>query len=106
MVGAKSAAQLDLEIAEYLASKARRDGKGPRAKKAPRLPRYDERTGGWRGGDSRTLYAFTVHRTGRTFVRPGGQVVNMGPEVTVRIATREEAEDLWQKPLHVGWNVA
>lgn len=98
MVSRKSAAQLDREIAEYLADKPRRG----RAS----LPRYDERKGMWRGGDGRTLYAFTGLRTGSTLVRPGGRTVNIGPEVTVRIATREEAERLWQSPLHSGWTVA
>jgi hypothetical protein len=85
------------------------------AKSAPRkkttLPRYTEQHG-WTGGDSRTLYAFTDRRTGKVGVHPGGGsskaklLMHWGPEADVRIATRSEAEDLWQRPLHVGWNVA
>lgn len=70
------------------------------------LPRYDERKGLWRGGDSRTLYAFTSLQTGRTWVAPGGTEMYWGPEATVRVATRDEAEELWQRPLHPGWTVA
>jgi hypothetical protein len=32
--------------------------------------------------------------------------MNWGPEATVRVATRGEAEELWQRPLHPGWTVA
>ncbi len=114
MVATKSAAQLEDEIAEYLARKPAQSGKTRRASRAQGatralrtpLPRYDERKGAWRGGDGRTLYAFIGHLTGHMVVRPGGQVTNMGPEVTVRVATRDEAERLWQNPLHVGWRVA
>lgn len=84
-------------------------------KSAPRkkvsLPRYDERRG-WTGGDSRTLYAFTDRRTGSVDVHPGGGgagkklLMHSGPELTVRVASRSEAEELWQRPLHVGWKVA
>lgn len=70
------------------------------------LPRYNTRRGLWSGGDSRTLYAFTSLATGRTWVVPGGYDMNWGPEVTVRVATRAEAEELWQRPLHPGWSVA
>ena len=78
------------------------------AKKAA-LPRYTERQG-WIGGDSRTLYAFTDRRTGKVGVYPGGGgsnkklLMHVGPEADVRIATRAEAEELWQSPLK-GWNV-
>jgi len=84
------------------------------AKPAPRkkvvLPRYDDRRG-WTGGDSRTLYAFTDRRTGRVAVYPGGGagkklLMRVGPEADVRVATRPEAEELWQSPLHAGWKVA
>ena len=74
------------------------------------LPRYTERQG-WIGGDSRTLYAFTDRRTGKVGVYPGGGgsnkklLMHVGPEADVRIATRAEAEDLWQSPLK-GWNVS
>lgn len=73
-----------------------------------KLPRYDERRG-WHGGDSRTLYAFTDARTGRTVVRPGhvSAMRDVGPAVSsIRVATRDEAERLWQSPLHAGWTVA
>jgi hypothetical protein len=70
------------------------------------LPRYNARRGMWSGGDSRTLYAFTSVVTGRTWVVPGGYQMNWGPEVTVRVATRAEAEEMWQPSLHPGWTVA
>lgn len=80
------------------------------ARKKADLPRYDERRG-WIGGDSRTLYAFTDRRTGDVFVYPGGGagkklLMHAGPEADVRVASRSEAESLWQSPLHVGWKVA
>jgi hypothetical protein len=80
-----------------------RNAAGPRR---GALPRYNARRGVWSGGESRTLYAFTSLMTGRTWVVPGGYVMNWGPEVTVRVATRDEAEELWQRPLHSGWTVA
>jgi hypothetical protein len=94
---AKSGKQLDREIAQSLS-------------KGARLPRYDEKRG-WIGGDSRTLYAFTGRRTGAVEVYPGGGsgkklLMHWGPEADVRIATRDEAERLWQNPLHAGWKVA
>jgi hypothetical protein len=70
------------------------------------LPRYNARRGMWSGGDSRTLYAFTSLATGRTWVVPGRYQMNWGPEVTVRVATRAEAEEMWQPSLHPGWTVA
>jgi hypothetical protein len=97
MVSAKSAEQLEREIAEYLAEKPRHT---PR-----KLPHYDQRKG-WCGGDRRTLYAFIDKRTGHVVVRPGGLLPRIGPEATVRIATRGEAERLWQSPLSSGWKVA
>jgi len=93
----KSDAELAQEIAEFLAQ-------APPSRRQ-KMPRYDARKGVWRGGDSRTLYAFIGHRTGQVFVRPGGDVINVGPEVTVRMATRDEAEREWQNPLHAGWKV-
>lgn len=60
--------------------------------------------GGWQGGDDRTLYTITDRRTGRVLVRPGHELRG-GPEVDIRMATREEAEEHWQRPLHVGWKV-
>lgn len=32
--------------------------------------------------------------------------MNWGPEADVRVATRTEAEEHWQNPLHAGWKVA
>jgi len=73
-------------------------------------PSYDEQHG-WMGGDSKTLYAFTDKRTGKVTVRPGGGrgkpgLHHIGPEASVRVATRAEAEAHWQDPLHPGWVVA
>lgn len=59
--------------------------------------------GEWRG-DSTTLYHFTDQHTGRVFVRP--PMAGIGPACDVRVATRVEAETLWQCPLHTGWRVA
>lgn len=80
-----------------------------KARKKVSLPRYDERRG-WVGGDSKTLYTFTAHRTGAVGVYPGGGagkklLMHWGPEADVRLATRPEAEEHWQSPLHAGWNV-
>jgi hypothetical protein len=61
---------------------------------------------GWTPGDGDTLYAITDTRTGRTFVRPGHEFRGIGPEATIRVATRAEAEMHWQNPLHKGWKVA
>lgn len=68
-------------------------------------PRYTSRHG-WTGGDSRTLYAFTDARSGDVTVRPGGSATGIGPACSVAIATRAQAESLWQSPLHSGWRVA
>lgn len=68
------------------------------------LPRYSEARG-WRGGAKNTLYAITDRRTGRVIVRPRENMRGVGPEVTVRLATRAEAETHWQRPLHSGWKV-
>ncbi len=68
------------------------------------LPRYSE-SGGWRGGAKKTLFAITDKRTGRVIVRPREQMRGVGPEVRVRVATRAEAEQHWQSPLHSGWKV-
>jgi hypothetical protein len=80
-----------------------------KARKKASLPRYDARRG-WVGGDTRTLYTFTADRTGAVGVYPGGGsgkklLMHWGPEANVRIATRPEAEEHWQRPLHAGWNV-
>jgi hypothetical protein len=125
----KSAAEFELDIAEFLAEKPRpapkkataRDrvlaaaeglvekprparNKGP-ARQRVKLPRYNARKGAWKGGDSRTLYAFGDPATGGVRVVPGGYPMLYGPQATVRIATRDEAEQHWQHPL-VGWKVA
>jgi hypothetical protein len=72
-----------------------------------RMPRWDKRRGAWVGGDSHTLYTFTDTRTGCKWVRPGALTFGALWEcATVRVATRAEAEELWQSPLHVGWTVA
>lgn len=99
--------------ADYVQARAegigRQSEQGPRnaaARRRGSLPRYNARRGLWSGGDSRTLYAFTSLATGRTWVVPGGYAMNWGPEATVRVATRDEAEELWQRPLHPGWTVA
>lgn len=66
---------------------------------------YDARKG-WQGGMGTALYAVTDKRTGAIQVRPGDWFAGIGPEVTIRVATRDEAERLWQSPLHSGWIVA
>ena len=60
----------------------------------------------WEGWDMNTLYAITDNRTGKLLVRPGFDMRSIGPEVTIRVATRTEAEERWQKPLHAGWTVS
>lgn len=105
-----------LEAAGFVVEEGEDDGKDDAASSSPEvrnaarrprntLPRYDKRKGMWRGGDSRTIYAFTSPETGRTWVMPGQYTMNWGPNVTVRVATRAEAEELWQNPLHPGWTV-
>lgn len=75
-------------------------------------PAFRSKLGRWTGGDKDTLYAFTDKATGKTFVRPGGgtkasSLMNgIGPEATVRVATKSEAEEHWQAPLHSGWKTA
>ena len=84
-----------------------------RRRNSSKLPRWSDKSG-WVGGDSRTLYAFTDKLIGKVTVRPGNksQMRGIGPNATVRVATREEAQRLWgggndgQGPLHPGWKVA
>lgn len=78
------------------------------AKSTVTLPRFRPKQGTWTGGDSMTLYAFTSKVTGKTFVRPGHKhdMRTIGPDAEVRVATKAEAEELWQNPLHSGWKVA
>lgn len=72
---------------------------------AIRLPTWSNKRG-WEGGDSHRLYAFIDNLTGGVVVRPGGRSINgVGPNATVRPATRLEGEEHWQKPLHSGWKV-
>lgn len=69
-------------------------------------PKYSVKRGAWLGGDSRTLYTFTGKVTGEKIVHYGGYpIFKIGPEATVTVATRDEAEALWQNPLHSGWTV-
>lgn len=81
------------------------------ARSRTRLPRWNEQRG-WIGGDNRTLYVFTYPDTGNVYVRPGGGTnkvllgLNYGPTTNVRVASREEAEEHWQNPIHPGWKVA
>lgn len=61
--------------------------------------------------DAKTLYAVTDNRINKTFVHPGAglqkRLAGCGMTVlTVRIAMQQEAEALWQNPLHSGWTVA
>lgn len=78
---------------------------GARTLKGANLPKRDKRSGSWRGGDTRTLYTFIDSRTGDKVVKPGGGpfYVTSEPSVTVRVATKAEAEQHWQRPLHAGW---
>lgn len=69
------------------------------------MPTWND-TKGWTGGNDRTLYAFTDTRTGRVVVRPVYDTRGIGPAATVRVATRTEALEQWQNPLHPGWTVA
>jgi len=70
------------------------------------LPRWNPKKG-WVGGNSKTLYTFTDNITDSIAVAPGGYPhVHVGPNAEVRMATRAEAEMLWQSPLQAGWKVA
>lgn len=67
----------------------------------PRGLRFDERKGVWLGAKSRTLYHVTDTRTGHTVVRD--ILKGVGPAVTIRLATRAEADAAgWP----AGWIVA
>jgi hypothetical protein len=68
-------------------------------------PRYNTHAGYWSGGDSRALYIYTSTVTGKSWVEPGAKRVLCGPQVTVRQATKHEAELYWQSPLNEGWKV-
>lgn len=69
-----------------------------------RMPKYSERKG-WHGGDKHAIYAFVDKRTHNVRACPVYAAGGVGPEVTVRMATRAEAEEQWQRPLHAGWKV-
>lgn len=70
-----------------------------------KTPKYDEVKCRWTGWETNTLYAIVDPLIGKTLVRPGFDMRGIGPNVTVRVATRAEAEELWQSPLHPGWKV-
>ena len=68
------------------------------------LPRYNDKRG-WLGGDPKRLYTFIDERTGHITVRPGRWPGGgIGPAVTVRPATRSEAQENWQTNSQ-GWKV-
>jgi hypothetical protein len=73
------------------------------------LPRWSEKRG-WHGGDRRTLYLFSLPRPDGVIasnVYPGDRLPEAADHrSSVRVATRAEAEEMYQDPLHVGWNVA
>jgi len=102
----KTPRQLDDEIDAYL----RYERVGPRERRG--LPKYSAKLGGWVGGDKRTLYTFSSPSGSWWRVAPGNggeggakQVIVHGPDTIVRVATKAEAEEKWQNPLHGGWNV-
>lgn len=74
------------------------------AGKGDALPTYSDKSG-WKGGEKNRLYHITDKRTGGVQVRPVEHMRGIGPEADVRHATRAEAEQHWQKPLHAGWKV-
>lgn len=91
--GKRSTSHLDRDVAASLSKKES-------------LPRWSDRKG-WIGGNSKTLYTYIDNVTDRIAVAPGGHAhVQVGPNAEVRMATRAEAEMLWQSPLHGGWKVA
>ena len=70
-----------------------------------KMPKYTEGRG-WTGGEKDRLYHLTDKRTGQKWVKDIGNMRGTGPEVEVRHATRAEAEEMHQKPLHPGWKVS
>ena len=67
---------------------------------------YNANKARWQGGDARTLYAFVDQRASTFRVEHGGaEYYHVGPNCTVRVATRAEAEEYWQSPLSPGWTV-
>lgn len=74
------------------------------------LPKWSGKHG-WKGGDTHRLFTFTDKLTGGKSVHPGNRglrhsAIPIGPNASVRPATRAEAVALWQSPLHTGWKVA
>lgn len=58
--------------------------------------------------DDRTLYAITDRRTGTVLVRPGGLMcgyVDRDDVVDIQVATRHQAEEGWQCPVHPSYKV-
>lgn len=77
--------------------------------KEPKPPRWVDSRSQWMGGDTRRLYAFTDTRTGRVHVHPGQQyhraLRGLGPALTVRPATKAEAEAAGWPVRPGGWKV-
>lgn len=71
-------------------------------KAQPKLPKYNAKRGAWVGGDSRTLYTFMDPTTGHRLTTHGTVMsdgtsfkhyrIAAGPDATVRVATRTEAD--------------
>lgn len=103
----KTPKQLDDEIYEW----RRSHRAGPVEAFSP--PRYSAKKGGWTGGDPHTLYRFSggggvgdERAWWRVVPGQGSRgVINHNDRVSVRVATRAEAEEKWQNPLHSGWTV-
>jgi hypothetical protein len=101
----KSPKDLDTDIDAYL----RGERAGPR--EVHPLPRYSAKKGGWTGGDKHTLYRYDGGGNSEVAwwrVVPGQGtvgVISHGPGTRVRVATKAEAEEKWQNPLHAGWTV-
>ncbi len=72
------------------------------------LPRWNEKRG-WHGGDRHTLYLFSWPRSDGVIlsnVYPGDRIPEAADHRSVvRLATRAEAEAMFQDPLHSGWTV-
>lgn len=72
------------------------------------LPKWSEKRG-WHGGDRHTLYLFSWPRSDGVIlsnVYPGDRIPEAADHRSVvRVATRAEAEEMYQDPLHGGWTV-
>lgn len=57
--------------------------------------------------DDRTLYAIKDRRTDTVIVRPGGLLIGRADReaVDIQAATRQQAEQGWQRPLSAGYTV-